>query len=1310
MGSRIGQGLARPFIQRIEQDTQRSIDVQNEAQRQHILKRARQQPDPVKRQKLFEIVRNVQSPNMARELSPALTADNAWRDLGKDALTLGSFAIPALRVPGAIAKASPLIRLAGSGAIRGLENAAFEGGRQIIDQKFDPRALLNAGLMGAAANTAFSPKLAWDAKKQVFTRIASDNAAEIARRTDPVTGMTKLQMRGAAQPGFAKLPGGERKAFDRAWEETQLTPEQIAAYRSAKPPEPPPRGSNKKFLNEFAEEVKRDRSLEALKNEARKYKSAEDFGKKILDDASPWDNSRKYKFYDYQIEKRRVDDIAPLFDPNAHDIGTIKEYTDSIKKGDKFPLVTLDKDGQIINGFHRLHAYKAAGVKDIPVLVAKKENQYSAPRITNLTDLYNEARGVTNKLPRKELTGKALSTPEKVLRKNNTEELAEALGMSKQDMTPTTPPGGEVKLKIKPKSQEAPVITREDGTFDTNIALAKADEKKEFKGIINRFVGGKEARATEGAQAAFRNKNIPAKQAKETIQALAGKTAPNQYSKQLRAEFDATRKAGTEAGVDIGYLYNYVTQIWKETPEQVAKAFQSAGQTFKFSKERVIPSYEEGIKLGLTPKYTNPADILGHYTQKLGEVQENIKFVKELKENGYLVPASVGRNTPGFAPINAMGISKNETSIDGKTFIGDWYAPADVAGVINNLFNPKEANKVLDWAARQSGGIQNLMLSGGIPKSPLNFFTLSQGIKDITAGRTIPFIESFFTSFSKNKTLQTFNQKAHLIKEMQQQGVPFRSSFKLGEITDRGTFKNLFGETGGEAWEKITGEPTFGRFMPLQQLKFYEDVKNKLLKKGKSSDEAIKIASTAAKNWFGLTDVADTATRSANTQAAIKTFLFAPRYRESMINFWTKSFIGLKNPLAPENIANTRFLAGAILTYMAYDQMNKKMFGRPLSENPEGREMTLLIPLGDGHTMGVPILPSVGYIPRTLFSMGKAAISGDFKEATRQARGVLSAGVKPISDVFANENYFGQEIYDEEGTTGEKFKEIGNYLGNPITGAYGHPYIRESVKYAQGKQPGYQAASKALELPLRYYKDENLKLSDLYANAKKAGQGKGTSDNGILERENGSFAFQIGDQVRYADTRKEAELEIAKDKFKKSDKVIQTVGDMVLRRTKDGGVSTISKLDYDENLNYRKLNLAYDQRDMKKWTDLAKKQLGFYEKQLEDPTLDELEKLEIEDRYITLAKRMQKYASYGGSFTKGRKGRKAKAQKLIQVSGSPSTSAEISIGGTPKFSTPKIASSSPAKAKAIKLVSGLTAKAPKGRGLQAVRGRGIKLA
>lgn len=606
-----------------------------------------------------------------------------------------------------------------------------------------------------------------------------------------------------------------------------------------------------------------------------------------------------------------------------------------------------------------------------------------------------------------------------------------------------------------------------------------------YKDIFKKLIGDQDVARTTGTQRAAPFAKIESKHGVDIIKELetpgfSKNPAVVEAAASLRKEYDALFKEATDAGVDMNYLDNYVTHIWKQSPEEVRQMYASLRPKFKFANERVVPTYEEGIKMGLTPKFSHPAQIVEEYATQLEKAKANVQALKSLQNEGIVVDGDFGARTPGYAPIQAPGFPKSRMlNQDGEKVISDYYAPKEVADQINNYFSPggnTRPERAARFTAGLSSSIQDITLSGGVPKTPLNAFTVAQITKEVLSGRVASPMKAFFKSLDNESTQQFFTENAEQIKKMQSHNIPVGTSFEVANMIDQGWLKNTFGDSGAQAWNKVVNEPTFKRFMPMLHVNMFNDVEQAVLKAGKPAAQAEEVAAQAVKNFYGVTGTDVQAARSKFGENLKSTVFFAPKYRESMINFWVNNLKALKNPLAPENRANALFLVGAISTYAAMDAMNEAATGKHMYQNPQGKEDKLLIPLGDGTVIGIPFLSSIATVPRTAYKIGKNLIAGDPKQAAIESKALLSSLVRPPLDIATNENYFGSKIYKEDDSTGEKLADQGKYL----LGAYNHPYIKAGIQLADGETPGYQVASQAAELPLRFYDEASLRTSDIY--------------------------------------------------------------------------------------------------------------------------------------------------------------------------------------------------------------------------------------
>jgi len=119
----------------------------------------------------------------------------------------------------------------------------------------------------------------------------------------------------------------------------------------------------------------------------------------------------------------------------------------------------------------------------------------------------------------------------------------------------------------------------------------------------------------------------------------------------------------------MGFIQDYVSHIYNETPKPGVTAGTGASH---FLRERKIPTYDEALNAGLTPKYT-PLETATRYTSMMDK-HIALKEVREIgKEGGSVKHALPGKQPEGWVEL------KNTRNQMGQA----QYAPADWAQAYN---------------------------------------------------------------------------------------------------------------------------------------------------------------------------------------------------------------------------------------------------------------------------------------------------------------------------------------------------------------------------------------------------------------------------------------------------------------------------------------------------------------------------------------------------------------------------------------------------------------------------------------------------
>jgi len=583
----------------------------------------------------------------------------------------------------------------------------------------------------------------------------------------------------------------------------------------------------------------------------------------------------------------------------------------------------------------------------------------------------------------------------------------------------------------------------------------------------------------------------------------AGETVPQ--SLEIKKIFDDLHKEATQKGVDVEYLKDYIPQVYKGSPADIQKAIinyltehglnnemvmdyvngikplpddvaMRLKVTPTFSKERVFANYKVAAEYGLKPKYEKVSDLAAWYKGELDKTVANKKLITQLEETGKIMP-DAGRNTPrDWTAIN--------TQFSNKTY----RAPANVAKVLNSIFaDPNMVGlgaRLAEVVGKTSKFAQEITLSAGVPNTTINFFAIGQLVKEVTSGN-FKAINSFLRANLKSATAKFFVEHKQTLMDMANEGIDV--SLRTGTFESKSMMDLIqskeWGQVVGHGLDKAFGEKTFQSFMPMMQAQLFEDVVKNGLKKGLSAIEAKKLAGETIRNNFGLNT--DAFAQSQVTKDTLSAFFFAPKFRESIVRSlyqtgkaggdFFKLFGGKK--IDPSLARNRRLIVGMILTYTAYNLMNRKLNdGQDMWENPSGKEFALRIPRENGEVIYIDFMPSFLSFARNIGSGIIATAKGDISTAGQKFGSVFSMPLKITSEVLSNKDYFGNAIYKDTDTGTQKALKIAKYVGLQVN----HAYVREAVNQIQDKKPLYQSIVVGLELPLKFSTEDKESTSKFF--------------------------------------------------------------------------------------------------------------------------------------------------------------------------------------------------------------------------------------
>lgn len=398
-----------------------------------------------------------------------------------------------------------------------------------------------------------------------------------------------------------------------------------------------------------------------------------------------------------------------------------------------------------------------------------------------------------------------------------------------------------------------------------------------------------------------------------------------------------------------------------------------------------------------------------------------------------------------------------------------------------------------------------------------------------------------------------------------------------------------------------------------------------------------------ANQWYALNDLF----KNNPNKAVIAKKLLEFSVASYLMNRVVKEIRGSDVSFDPLNA-----LAEAYNEYQTEDNKLKgslkaggRVVGELFSNMPGGQTIASIYP-ETGEVMGSKILPN----RKDFFGEGDPTRFGT------GAAPMFSAVKNPITGVILP--YGGKQLEKTYGGAKALLKGYTeNSSGNVMT-----PVKRNVSNFLRGLLFGKSAMNEMQDYynndqrPLSPEQTEKFKLTgneyfDRVAAERKSekekaglkvgktlGESKQLSDD-IYQLSNGKFyAKPLNSEF---ETAEKAEREIIKEEFRKSDNNFMDLGNRVLRKTEDGTVSDISKSKFNSMLYGAQLILFKKNDDLEGWNKVADQQFKLLNEMMFDPSIDELEKVEIQSKLETLSDDYLKYKDYGG-FKNGSKGKATK--------------------------------------------------------------------
>jgi hypothetical protein len=548
--------------------------------------------------------------------------------------------------------------------------------------------------------------------------------------------------------------------------------------------------------------------------------------------------------------------------------------------------------------------------------------------------------------------------------------------------------------------------------------------------------------------------------------------------------FDDKYQLLKSKNVQLGYLDNYLPQLWADSSETVAETFSKPSnrrltQQPEFTLSRIIEDYETGIAAGLTPRYDNIAQLIQWYEQTANKALADRDFFAKLISAGYIAPG-------GKAPSSWVDLSTNfpkySTRVGtDKQVYQNYKASPELARVINNYLDTGREN-LLRSVANYLSDVKQRMLTFGLANTGVNAHginilvrnTLFSGNPLAGFGQAAYFLvnpKAAQRYIDANLNKMDFAIKAGL--NVSAKDLADLTANKPDQYFNTKTLLQDKATKFGEKWNEWFEKPLFNQIIPaLKTDKFYQVYDD--LKVSMPEKDAARRAAEIVNGVFGGINVEQLG-RSKETQDMIRLLLLAPDWFAT--NFYEIPKGVLKSFTDKEYKAYRTFARNMVFSYVSANVHNKMLSGHYMWENEPGQKFNIDTGMYDptGKKIYVNLFGTAADFVRLPFDVFSGFLEGDNTRLQTIIRNRLSPALGTAISVVYNRDYLGRPILDKDiyGNPLAPEQEFLN-VANVIQGAVGYPnFIQEGIRlytdYLAGKPVNYtEAIAKSLEIPLRF--------------------------------------------------------------------------------------------------------------------------------------------------------------------------------------------------------------------------------------------------
>jgi len=495
---------------------------------------------------------------------------------------------------------------------------------------------------------------------------------------------------------------------------------------------------------------------------------------------------------------------------------------------------------------------------------------------------------------------------------------------------------------------------------------------------------------------------------------------------------DLMFRRAKEEGVINESLDDYVAHFWRrgseKTEDIISRLGKGMGTTTRHARERVIPTYKEGLELGLEPITLDLAKIDNMYTRSVERAVQNKRLVNALKKevdaDGNKLMTSKPPADAGYVRIDHPSLTqvRARPTKSGKVVLKEkqlWVHP-EIADSVKMVFDSYEPGAITRALLRTNFASKRMLVSTslfhanallesaiftGLFTNPISgVIRVKNALKMLREGGAGDMVDQALRGGVKIGTIDDIgvDQFYGMLADMKT-GVDKYIPTKVGKAIVKSpvqAFEQLSRKIDSFMWDNLmTGMKlaAYGKHMEMATAKGFKGRVSRLGAAPRTVAEASEEAATFVNDAFGglnwrrlAEDVQNRYGRvvamsafSKSGRAAMQLGMFAPDWTIANIRIIGKNFAPQKS--GAQRAMYAKYLARSTLMYMTLaDGVNLAMSGHHIWEN----EDKTTIDMGDGRRMVAskqlmePVkwvddfwktgMNKLGIIPRTIAEFGQA--------------------------------------------------------------------------------------------------------------------------------------------------------------------------------------------------------------------------------------------------------------------------------------------------------------------------------------------------